>query len=216
MSENIGNVWVFIEQEGGKIASVSLQLISKGRELADRLGVKLEGVLLGDNDDYPLTLTANKTQITEGDELTLTVVRGGPLDEELKVNISCSQPSRMTTLRAITIPAGEATASATVTVRENLTPQSDVTVTYTAQVTDYETSKVVIPLIDGDRPALTLKLSTDVVSEADGYGALMATVTRNGDLSENLNIFIDNSSNGEVYFDSDRYTISAGSRSGVN
>ena len=49
MSENIGNVWVFIEQEGGKIAGVSLQLVSKGRELADRLGVKLEGVLLGDN-----------------------------------------------------------------------------------------------------------------------------------------------------------------------
>ena len=46
---NIGNVWVFIEQEQGKIAGVSLQLDSKGRELADRLGVKLEGVLLGDN-----------------------------------------------------------------------------------------------------------------------------------------------------------------------
>ena len=46
---NIGNVWVFIEQEQGKIAGVSLQLVSKGRELADRLGVKLEGVLLGDN-----------------------------------------------------------------------------------------------------------------------------------------------------------------------
>ena len=42
MSEKRGNVWVFVEQEGGKIASVSLQLISKGRELADRLGVKLE------------------------------------------------------------------------------------------------------------------------------------------------------------------------------
>ena len=48
MSEKRGNVWVFVEQEGGKIASVSLQLISKGRELADRLGVKLEAVFPGD------------------------------------------------------------------------------------------------------------------------------------------------------------------------
>ncbi|MBR2374556.1 MAG: electron transfer flavoprotein subunit alpha/FixB family protein [Lentisphaeria bacterium] len=48
MSEKRGNVWVFVEQESGKIASVSLQLISKGRELADRLGVKLEAVFLGD------------------------------------------------------------------------------------------------------------------------------------------------------------------------
>lgn len=48
MSEKIGNVWVFIEQEGGKIADVSLELVSKGRELAARLGVKTEAVLLGD------------------------------------------------------------------------------------------------------------------------------------------------------------------------
>ena len=34
----IGNVWVFIEQEGGKIAGVSLELVSRARELADRLG----------------------------------------------------------------------------------------------------------------------------------------------------------------------------------
>ena len=48
MSEQRGNVWVFVEQEGGKVASVSLQLISQGRELADRLGVKLEAIFLGD------------------------------------------------------------------------------------------------------------------------------------------------------------------------
>ena len=44
----IGNVWIFIEQEGGNIADVSLELVSKGRELAERLGVKTEAVLLGD------------------------------------------------------------------------------------------------------------------------------------------------------------------------
>ena len=48
MSDKIGNVWVFIEQEAGKIADVSLELVCKGRELADRLGVQVEGILLGD------------------------------------------------------------------------------------------------------------------------------------------------------------------------
>ncbi len=46
---NIGNVWVFVEQEGGKIADVSLELVSKGAELAARLNVKLEAILLGNN-----------------------------------------------------------------------------------------------------------------------------------------------------------------------
>ncbi len=49
MTSKIGNVWVFAEQEGGKIASVSLELVSKGRELAATLGVKTEAVLLGNN-----------------------------------------------------------------------------------------------------------------------------------------------------------------------
>ena len=49
MAEKSGNVWVFIEQEAGKIADVSLELVCKGRELAAQLGVKTEAVLLGDN-----------------------------------------------------------------------------------------------------------------------------------------------------------------------
>ena len=49
MNYKIGNVWVFIEQEGGKIADVSLELVCKGRELAQKLGVKTEALLLGNN-----------------------------------------------------------------------------------------------------------------------------------------------------------------------
>jgi electron transfer flavoprotein alpha subunit len=47
MSNTIGNVWVYIEQDEGKIADVSLELVAKGRELAGELGVKTEGVVLG-------------------------------------------------------------------------------------------------------------------------------------------------------------------------
>lgn len=45
----MNNVFVYIETEGGKIADVSLELLTKGRELAATLGVKLEAVLLGEN-----------------------------------------------------------------------------------------------------------------------------------------------------------------------
>lgn len=42
-----GEVWVFAEQEDGKLSEVPLELMSKGRELADRLGVPLAATLLG-------------------------------------------------------------------------------------------------------------------------------------------------------------------------
>ena len=43
----MNNIFVYIELEGGKIADVSLELLTKGRELAAKLGVKLEAVALG-------------------------------------------------------------------------------------------------------------------------------------------------------------------------
>jgi len=42
-----GDVWVFAEQEAGALSDVPLELLSKGRRLADQLGVKLSAVLLG-------------------------------------------------------------------------------------------------------------------------------------------------------------------------
>ena len=41
-------VWIFIEQNAGKIEGVSLELLGAGRKLADKLEVPLGGFLLGD------------------------------------------------------------------------------------------------------------------------------------------------------------------------
>lgn len=42
------DVWIFIEQEAGSVAPVSLELLAKGRELADTLGSSVVALLLGD------------------------------------------------------------------------------------------------------------------------------------------------------------------------
>ncbi len=43
------NVWVFIEQRQGILQNVSIELLGEGRKIADKLGVELCGVLLGNN-----------------------------------------------------------------------------------------------------------------------------------------------------------------------
>ncbi|AYF54672.1 electron transfer flavoprotein subunit alpha/FixB family protein [Clostridium botulinum C] len=40
-------VWVFAEQRDGELQKVALELLGKGREIADKLGVELTAVLLG-------------------------------------------------------------------------------------------------------------------------------------------------------------------------
>ena len=49
MPNRTGGVFVFAEQDDGRIADVSLELLSKGRELADTLGQHLAAVLCGHN-----------------------------------------------------------------------------------------------------------------------------------------------------------------------
>ena len=48
MADN-NNLTVYCEYDDGKIADVSLELLTKGRALADRLGVKMEAIVIGDN-----------------------------------------------------------------------------------------------------------------------------------------------------------------------
>jgi electron transfer flavoprotein alpha subunit len=43
-----GEVWIFAEQEAGKLSDVPLELLGKGKELAATLGVPLGALLLGD------------------------------------------------------------------------------------------------------------------------------------------------------------------------
>ena len=42
------NLIVYCEYDEGRVADVSLELLTKGRVLANRLGVKLEAIVLGD------------------------------------------------------------------------------------------------------------------------------------------------------------------------
>ncbi len=48
MATDKNNLIVYCEYEDGKVADVSLELLTKGRTLADKLGIKLEAVVAGD------------------------------------------------------------------------------------------------------------------------------------------------------------------------
>lgn len=47
----MNNVFVYCELEGNKVAEVSQELLTKGRKLANTLGVQLEAICVGDNLD---------------------------------------------------------------------------------------------------------------------------------------------------------------------
>jgi len=66
-------VWVYIEQDKGKIAEVSLELLGKGTDLAKKLNVKVGAVLLGsgikDLTKEVIKYGADKVYLAEASEL---------------------------------------------------------------------------------------------------------------------------------------------------
>jgi len=68
-----GEVWVFAEQEAGQLSDVPLELMSKGRALADRLAVPLAAVVAGKRvrhlADKLIAHGADKVYVVEDDRL---------------------------------------------------------------------------------------------------------------------------------------------------
>lgn len=89
-----GEVWVFAEQEDGKLSEVPRELLGKGRELADKLGVPLAAVLVGDGVE-PLAAElfaagADKVHLVE--DPRLKVFRGKAYRQAVVGAIKDSEP----------------------------------------------------------------------------------------------------------------------------
>ena len=193
-----------------------------------RTGLKVTGddypdltmiVDVEDDDSYPLTLTTDKPFYAEGDPLTLTVSITQALDHDLKIDIAKTNAQRFYPyIRSITIPAGQTSASAETAVVNDGLPMADDNVTFTATATGYVTAKRTVGIQDDDWPVLKMELSQTMISEDAGYGATTATVTRTGDMSENLTIYLNyvaksvpaGANTKELFFDSQYVIIPAG------
>ena len=175
-----------------------------------------------DEDSYPLTLTADKPFYAEGEAVTLTATIGKALESDLKVTIVNSDAGRFYPyIRSITIPAGQTSAQATTVVVDDGYPMLDAAVVFTATANGYTTSKCTVGVQDNDWPTLSMTPSRTIISEGDGYGATMVTLTRQGNLAENLTVYLNyqaqsipaDANRKELYFDSQYVIIPAGQAS---
>lgn len=167
-----------------------------------------------DDDNSKLTLTTDKAEYTEGEQITLTATTAFAVKNDLKVEIANTAAGRFYPyIRSITIPAGQTTASATTTITDNNLPQTDANVTFKTTATGYDNSQAVIRLKDNDRPKISMTLSKSIISESDGYQALTATITREGSTEDGITVYVTSDSGGELYFDSNKNIIPNGSSS---
>ena len=166
-----------------------------------------------DDDRNPLSLTVNPDPLTEGQTLTITAERGGELTDVLDLRASCSAAARFDRAFDFHFDAGARTSTLQAVAIDNAIVELDQTVRFSATATDYATASATLTLRDDDRPAITMTLSQPTVTENleldDDALPLTATIRRDRGLDSEATIYL-TSSRSEVYFENSRVTFPAG------
>ncbi len=124
-----------------------------------------------------LTLALNPPSFAEGQPSDLTITRSnsqGPLS----VCLSQSVLGQLQRPPPVFFADAEAQKIVQVTAIDDSVPELDEGVTITAQAPNYTNGSALATVLDDDRPALTLALNRNVISESASAGELTATVTR--------------------------------------
>ncbi|HEY0041361.1 MAG TPA: MBG domain-containing protein, partial [Flavisolibacter sp.] len=121
-----------------------------------------------------LTLDLSANQITEGAAtgITATVKRSGSIANALTVNISAKYPQRLTVPASVTIPAGQAGASFTITAPNNSAIEGTLLDSIQVAASSFTGAGTSLSIIDNDQAALTITNLPAEVTEG-------ATVTFN-------------------------------------
>ncbi|MEQ9410014.1 MAG: CARDB domain-containing protein [Fuerstiella sp.] len=164
--------------------------------------------------NFPLMLglTFNKSAIKEdgsGSTATGTITRNGPTTSALIVTLASDDTSEATVPATVTIPAGAASKTFTVTGAPDDIVDGLQTATITGTAAGFTDAVTPIDVVDTDIPTLTLSFSPDIVTEGQSS---TATVTRNTDTSAPLDVLLSTTLPGQTVFDGN-LQIPAGSTS---
>jgi hypothetical protein len=145
------------------------------------------GIEVTDDDSALLTLVVNPDEIPElnGGAAIATISRNTDMATPLAVTLANSDESEATIPAAVTIPAGQGSATFAINAIDDALIDGDQPVTVTASAANFPDAEVSIMVLDsGETGRLTLEL--DPTSMSENGGSSTATVARNGDVSADL------------------------------
>lgn len=136
-----------------------------------------------------ITLALSSNQITEGiaDGLTATVNRTGSFTNPLTVNIAIDQAQRYTFPATVTIPAGQADISFTITAIENAVIEGSIKDTMRISAVGLQTVKAGFLLLDNDKASITI---SNLPAEAMEGATVTFRVSTSLALSTPLQVFL--------------------------
>ena len=165
------------------------------------------------DDEVPaLTLSIADTSISEnGGTTTVTVTRNTETETALDVTLLSGNESDATLPATLTIPSGQASASAILSAVDNTSDDGDRIVGITANASGFAEGTGQILIIDDD--GLTLSLAIAEPSISENSGSTTVTVSHNADTTNALTVGLLSSDISEATVPSATLTIPAGADS---
>lgn len=142
------------------------------------------------DDEFPeIELSIDSESIGEGQSAQLTLTLPRATAEDLVINL-WDDSGRLTLPESVTIPAGETSATVTVTATENYKIENDIAAIITATAPHYETGDAFVLVKDNDMPILSLEISPEEVSEGAGPGAIRCKLSRSGNTGSRITLLL--------------------------
>ncbi|MBR0224460.1 MAG: fibronectin type III domain-containing protein, partial [Thermoguttaceae bacterium] len=135
-------------------------------------------IQITDKDVAVITLSADKTTLDEGDDVTLTVSLDHVVQEDTTVRLYVSRPNQLTFPGSVVVPAGSSSATVVLNVVDDTIPESSETVRITASAPRWTSGVLEATIEDDDEPTIALSFASQYISEIDGSYALIGTVAR--------------------------------------
>lgn len=171
----------------------------------------VEATLVVEDDELPqLTLTASRTDITEGETFLITVTTERASAAPIVVNLVSEKPRRFSHPATITLPAGETSATVEVTAIDNEEVELQESIAFRASAEKHRNGECIILLDDNDLPAIDLELSPATVTESAGTAAIVATLRRTTHTDKVVTIHLSDDSNGDIYYPASSITLDKG------
>ena len=143
-------------------------------------------VVLIEDDEHPLlAVTPDKTEITEGDTVILTISTDKPVAADLPVQLLLSTTNVFDSPNSVVLPAGQSAVIVKLASINDDNPQMVRNVSVSAVAEGYDSQDVRITVLDDDLPDLHLSFSPNKVSE---NRTVVATVKRTGKTDNKIRV----------------------------
>ena len=178
--------------------------------MSDKLEAVTARLVIEDDEFPPLTVTASKSVVNEGETFQLTVSTSRASATPIEVTLTSENSKRFSYPRKATIPAGQTSVVVDVTAKNDDIPGEAQSVAFTASAPRFNQGEAIVLLEDDDMPVLQLVLTPNKVQEGAGPVSVAGTLRRTGVTTNKITVRLSDDSNGGLYFGTRELVLNKG------